>query len=121
MSISEGRILQLALARLEDKRRALDNQIAELRVKYRAGERGRSSGDASLQNAIESAQAMVEIKARRRMSDAQRMIISEKLKERWAQRKQQATMIDKTSPEYLDRMKPKLIKASQQQTVAQSQ
>jgi hypothetical protein len=116
MSISESRILELALARLEDKRRAIDIQIAEIKAHHRNGEAPASSSSrqSSPESVIEAAQALVGVKPRRRMSVDQRMAISEKLRERWAQRKQQASKVDKSSAEYADKMKPRLIKASQQ-------
>jgi len=116
MSISESRILELALARLEDKRRAIDIQIAEIRAHHRNGEsrQVRSSREITPESVIDTAQAIIGVKPRRRMSIDQRLAISEKLKERWAQRKQQAGKVDKSSAEYADKMKPRLIKASQQ-------
>src|SRR5947209_6618309 len=112
MSISESRILQLALARLESQRRDLDIQITELKNRQPnsgAKRRGRPRKEASAETQTTSATPVV--KPKRRMSAAQRAAISEKLKERWVERKKQARKIDKGISMDPDRTKPRLIKA----------
>ncbi|HZS45687.1 MAG TPA: hypothetical protein VFC63_11325 [Blastocatellia bacterium] len=112
MSISEGRIMQLALARLESLRGTLDAQIAQLKGDIRSSRtqsKGAPENEAISGNRGEISAAAA-ARPKRRMTIEQRNAISEKMKIRWAERKQVAgngnTAVD---PE---RLKPRLIKAN---------
>ena len=93
MSITESRILELALEHLEEKRRNVDLEIEALRSQMGItdGRRGRKSGmhmEAALsgQNGLAGGRKRGR-KPGRKMSEAHRQAISEKMKLRWAERR----------------------------------
>jgi len=111
MSVSEEKLLVLALAQLENQKRTIDAEIAELREKLRSAgvsRRGRPpQGKVFIENAS-APQPGAAPRSRRRMSEAQRAAISEKLNQRWAERKQLAAGGQNSADP--DKMKPRLIK-----------
>jgi hypothetical protein len=93
MSITESRILELALEHLEEKRRNVDLEISALRSQMGItdGRRGRKPGmhmEAALsgQNGLAGGRKRGR-KPGRKMSEAHRQAISEKMKLRWAERR----------------------------------
>ncbi|HZS46204.1 MAG TPA: hypothetical protein VFC63_14105 [Blastocatellia bacterium] len=87
MSLSESRILELALEHLEQQKRQIDEEIDELRTmlnKHGIRRRGRS---AKSENQGEAPPAKLGRKPRRQMTDEQKQAISERMKQRWAERR----------------------------------
>jgi hypothetical protein len=84
MPINDSRLLELALEALEDKRRNLDEEIKQIR--------GRLGGRRSVGLSAGAAEAAKPTNGRRkrrgrRMSAAQRKLVSERMKKFWADRK----------------------------------
>ena len=91
MSITESRLLELALEYLEEKKRSIDLEIAALRSQMGItdGRRGRKPAVK-----LEAAFGVQPVGGRKRgrkpgrkMSEAHRQAISEKMKLRWAERR----------------------------------
>ena len=112
MSITESRLLQLALERLESQKRDLDAEIAELKTRQGYGQvkhRGRPRKVASIESEVSNFGATVEPK--KRMSEEHRLAISKAMKERWANRSRGTNNGHAIDPE---KTKPRLIKANRQ-------
>src|SRR5882724_3095662 len=114
MSISDSRVLQLALEHLESQRRDIDAEIADLKSRPRnnngAKRRGRPRKMAS--GGSEPSSTEPETQPKKRMSAAHRTAIAEAMKQRWAERKKEAGNIENGRPPDVDKTNPRLIKAS---------
>ena len=94
MSITESRLLELALEYLEEKRRSIDLEISALRSQMGITDgrrRGRKPG-LSMEAAFSGQNGLAGGRKRgrkpgRKMSEAHRQAISEKMKLRWAERR----------------------------------
>jgi len=87
MSISESRLLQLALERLESQKNAIEAEIAELTGRQDSGRvkhRGRPRKQAVIESTSSKSGNGSQIK--KKMSDAHRLAISQAMKQRWAER-----------------------------------
>ena len=91
MSISESRVLQLALERLESQKRDIDTEIAELRgrrdnsgIKHRGRPRKEPSVKSTPSNTANKSQP------KKKMSAAHRLAISQAMKQRWANRNRES-------------------------------
>ena len=87
MSISESRLLQLALERLESKKRDIDAEIAELTGRQdirRVKPRGRPRKQATIESRPSNSGTGRQVK--KKMSAAHRLAISQAMKQRWANR-----------------------------------
>ncbi len=87
MSLSESRILKLALEHLQNQRREIDLEIAELRNKVGHQAVKRRGRPAGTMNEPKVASVKGGRKKGRKMSAAQKEALSEKMKQRWAERK----------------------------------
>jgi len=93
MSITESRLLELALEYLEEKRRGIDLEISALRSRIGITDgrrRGRKPKMESMFPIAAPAAATGRKRGRkpgRKMSEAHRKAISEKMKQRWAERR----------------------------------
>jgi len=115
VSISDSRVLQLALERLETQRRDIEAEIAELRSRQGGGDRVERRGRPRKQVAVE-AKASSNVEAgggqpKKRMSEEHRLAIAQAMKKRWAERNKEKGMGSKGHVD-ADRHKPRLIKAN---------
>jgi len=98
MTISDSRVLQLALEHLESQKRDLDTEIAELKSKQGnnsgAKRRGRPRKIAASGN--QAANIASEIQPKKKMTAAHRTAIAEAMKRRWANRNKDAGKTSKT-------------------------
>ena len=87
MSISESRLLQLALERLESQKHAIEAEIAELKGRQNSGRvkhRGRPRKQAVIESTSSNSGNGSRVK--KKMSAAHRLAISQAMKQRWAER-----------------------------------
>ena len=86
MTINDTRLLQLALEALEEKRRTIDEEVSEIqaRLSTSSGGRGRAAKGATIPSAVQTKGGG---RKRRRMSAAQRKLVSERMKKFWADRR----------------------------------
>lgn len=77
MAIKDSRLIQLALEALEEKRRAIDDEISQLRA--RMGAAGREAAGAG--------NGRRRRRKRKPMSAAQKRAVSERMKKYWADRR----------------------------------
>ncbi len=87
MSISESRLLQLALERLESQKHAIEAEIAELTGRQdssRVKRRGRPRKQAVIERTSSNSRDGSQVK--KKMTDAHRLAISQAMKQRWADR-----------------------------------
>lgn len=95
MSITESRLLELALEYLEEKRRSIDLEISALRSKMgvtdgrRRGRKPAVEGLLGIDTLAVPGGRKRGRKPGRKMSEAHRQAISEKMKERWAERRKE--------------------------------
>ncbi|HZS48421.1 MAG TPA: hypothetical protein VFC63_25345 [Blastocatellia bacterium] len=87
MSLSESRILELAIEHLEQQKRQIDEEIDELRTMLKQYGIHRRKRIAEFENQGEAPPAKRGRKPRRQMTDEQKQAISEKMKQRWAERR----------------------------------
>ncbi|HZS45952.1 MAG TPA: hypothetical protein VFC63_12685 [Blastocatellia bacterium] len=87
MSLSESTVLQLALKNLEKQRRQIDAEIDELRAMLKKHGIHRRRKIAGFKNQADDLLTSRDRKPRRQMSQAQKTAISEKMRQRWAERK----------------------------------
>jgi hypothetical protein len=83
MATDDTRLLELAIESLESKRNSIDEELAELRARMRGASKRRGPGRPP-KAASEKAGKR---RRRRRMSAATRKALSERMKQRWAERK----------------------------------
>jgi hypothetical protein len=91
VGISESRLLQLALERLESQKRDIDAEIADLRgrqdygrVKHRGRPRKQSSAERTPSKTANKSEP------KKKMSAAHRLAISQAMKQRWANRNKES-------------------------------
>ena len=115
MSISDGRVLQLALERLESQRRDIEAEIAELKTRQGGGARIERRGRPRKQAPVEAKASTVDAggQPKKRMSEEHRQAIAEAMKKRWAERNKEKGLAGKINVD-VDKHKPRLIKASRQ-------
>ena len=88
MSIAEGRVLELALEYLEKKKREIEAEISQIKSQLDyVGTKHRGRPRRSIAATDESFNAG----QKRAMPEAQKKAISEKLKQKWAERKNAKT------------------------------
>ncbi|HZS48430.1 MAG TPA: hypothetical protein VFC63_25395 [Blastocatellia bacterium] len=93
MSITESRLLELALEYLEEKRRTIDLEISALRSRMgitdgrRRGRKPAAEGLFAFDTLAPPGGKKRGRKPGRKMSEAHRQAISEKMKLRWAERR----------------------------------
>jgi hypothetical protein len=112
VSISDGRVLQLALERLESQRRDIEAEIAQLKSRQgitRIERRGRPRKQESVEAKAPHSEGGSQPK--KRMSEEHRLAIAQAMKKRWAERNKEKGMGSKAHVD-VDRTKPRLIKAS---------
>ena len=94
MSISENRLLQLALERLESQKRDIEGEIAALKARQdygRVKHRGRPRKQASLERTPSNTANKSEPK--KKMSAAHKLAISQAMKQRWANRNKESRAV----------------------------
>lgn len=84
MATDDTRLLELAIESLESKRNSIDEELAELRARMRGASKKRGPGRPPKGSAPAKAGKK---RRRRRMSAATRKALSERMKQRWAERK----------------------------------
>jgi hypothetical protein len=80
MAINDTRLLELAIESLENKRTGIDEEIAQLRSRLRTSSKGGTARRGRPPKAGKK-------RKRKPMSAATRRALSERMKQRWAERK----------------------------------
>jgi hypothetical protein len=113
VNISDSRVLQLALERLESQRRDIEAEIAALKTRQGGGvrieRRGRPRKHQPVITKVSSSESGSQPK--KRMSEQHRQAIALAMKKRWAERNKEKGTGNKGHVD-ADRTKPRLIKVT---------
>jgi hypothetical protein len=94
MSMSYSRVLQLALEQLENQKRDLDAEIAELKSKGNNGANRRGRPRKMSSDVPEVSNTEPDIQPKKKMSAAHRLAISQGMKQRWANRTREPRVVE---------------------------
>jgi ribosomal protein L12E/L44/L45/RPP1/RPP2 len=83
MPIKDNRLIELALEALEEKRRGIDEEISQIRSRLGSGGKAKAAAATSATSAPKNGRK----KGKRKMTAAQKKLVSDRMKKYWADRK----------------------------------